>query len=169
FGNSVSGIPDLTGDGRGDVVISAPEENPGVSPQGAGRAYVFNGSTGEYVRTLVSPNEQENGRFGAGFGQAVGGVEDINGDGRGEVIVSGWAETPGRAYIFDGMTGGLLKALSSLNGPTAGASFGDPAVAGVSDANGDGKGDVIVGSSGEHPGESPVNSGRAFVFFSPLP
>ncbi|MBI3734993.1 M4 family metallopeptidase, partial [Candidatus Sumerlaeota bacterium] len=43
FGRSVSGIPNTAGDGLGDLVIGAFQENSGVSPQNAGKAYIFNG------------------------------------------------------------------------------------------------------------------------------
>ena len=37
-------------------------------------------------------------------------------------------------------------------------------MAGVSDANGDGRGDLLVGAIGEDPGTSPRNAGRAYLF-----
>ncbi len=43
FGLAVAGVSDATGDGRGDVLIGAPFEDPGVSPTDAGRAYLFSG------------------------------------------------------------------------------------------------------------------------------
>ncbi len=46
FGSAISGAGDVSGDGIGDVIVGAPFESPGNSPDRAGRAYVFNGSTG---------------------------------------------------------------------------------------------------------------------------
>ncbi|MCA9441360.1 MAG: FG-GAP repeat protein, partial [Candidatus Omnitrophica bacterium] len=64
FGWYVSGVPDLTGDGRGDVIVGARSDNPGGSPTDAGRAYVYDGATGALLHSLASPNEEVGGRFG---------------------------------------------------------------------------------------------------------
>jgi len=41
FGAAVSGIPDVNGDSRGDVIVGALSEESGGSPSDAGRAYIF--------------------------------------------------------------------------------------------------------------------------------
>ena len=41
FGTSVSGAGDVNMDGKADVIVGAPDEDPGSSPDDAGRAYVF--------------------------------------------------------------------------------------------------------------------------------
>jgi hypothetical protein len=43
FGYSVSGAGDVNMDGYDDVLIGAKQENPGSSPDSAGRAYIFSG------------------------------------------------------------------------------------------------------------------------------
>ncbi|MCA9427700.1 MAG: FG-GAP repeat protein, partial [Candidatus Omnitrophica bacterium] len=165
FGYSVAGIPDVNGDGLGDLVVGANGEDPDTSPDGAGRAHIFDGATGAFLRTLTSPNEESSGQFG----DSVSGVPDVNGDGRGDVVIGAFQESPGaspiaagRAYIFDGATGVLLHTLASPN-EESGSYFGT-SVAGVLDLNGDGRGDVIVGADGENPGASPLNAGRAYIF-----
>ena len=116
FGTSVSGVDDVNGDGRGDVIVGAFYEDPGTSPRSAGRAYIFDGSNGSLLHELRSPNEEEQGYFG----RAVVGIHDIDIDGRADVIVGAYGETPdefvrdiGRAYIFSGSSGQLLKTLFS--------------------------------------------------------
>ena len=159
FGYTVSGVPDVDGDGAGDVIVGAVFEDPGPSPPAAGRAYVFSGVTGAPLHTLASPNEEPEGFFGT----AVAGVGDVDGDGRGDVIVgageSGGALNAGRAYVFSGATGILLHTLVSPH-PTRDGSFGN-AVAGVPDLDGDGRGDVVVGARIEGPGPSPPGAVRA--------
>ncbi|MCA9450234.1 MAG: FG-GAP repeat protein, partial [Candidatus Omnitrophica bacterium] len=61
FGWYLSGVPDINGDGSGDVVVGARSDDPGGSPTDAGRAYIFDGATGALLQTLVSPNEEDTG------------------------------------------------------------------------------------------------------------
>lgn len=164
FAYSVSGVPDVDGDGRGDVVVGAPFEDPDASPDSAGRAYIFSGSSGQLLWTLKSPNESLYGRFGI----SVSGMPDADGDGRGDVIVGapleGWGPTPyseGHAYIFSGATGHLFRTLTS-GVDVDDTRFGG-AVAGLPDVDGDGRGDAVVGAiAGMHPG-SPNFAGRAYI------
>ncbi len=46
FGWSVAGVPDTDGDGRSDLLVGAYQEDPGASPNQAGRAYLFSGASG---------------------------------------------------------------------------------------------------------------------------
>jgi hypothetical protein len=165
FGCSVSGSSDVNGDGYDDVVVGAWAESPGSSPENAGRAYVFDGRTGNPLYTLVSPNEEEDGYFGI----SVSGTSDVNGDGYDDVVVGAYHEDPGssptdagRAYVFNGQTGNLLHTLVSPNEEPSGH-FGCSA-SGAGDVNGDGYDDVVVGAWWEDPGPSPLDAGRAYVF-----
>ncbi|MEP0546713.1 MAG: Ig-like domain-containing protein [Rhodothermales bacterium] len=159
FGVSSAGVPDLNGDGRGDVLVGAWRENGGA--ENAGRAYVISGATGARLRTLVSPNPE----LDAQFGRSVAGVPDTDGDGQGDLLVGapledGGASNSGRAYLFSGATGALLRTLTSPN-PQLGGVFG-LSVGGVMDVDGDGRGDLLVGAQGEDGGME--DAGRAYVF-----
>jgi len=86
FGTSIALVPP-------EVIVGAQMET--VNAQAAaGRAYVFNPSTGALVRTLVSPNSQPGGVFGARVA-----IEIMNG-----VIVAvgafGEFSEEGRVYVF---------------------------------------------------------------------
>ena len=163
FGCSVSGIPDLNGDNRGDVIVGARLENPiGLD---SGRAYVFNGATGNLLYELISPNSDT----GCNFGCSVSGVPDVNNDGMGDIIIGALGECIdidrlgcGRAYVFNGLTHNLLHTLISPNAEMNGQ-FGF-SVSGIPDVNGDGFGDIIIGTPYEDPGSSPEDAGRAYVF-----
>lgn len=136
FGIAVAGVEDLDGDGRGDVLVGAYLEE-----SGAGRAYVLSGSTGAVLQELESPNGEVSGRFGI----SVSGVPDVDGDGRSDLLVGDEsADGAGRAYLFSGTTGVLLQTLSSPN-PEQYGDFGF-SVSGVPDADGDGRGDLLIGS-----------------------
>lgn len=95
---------------------------------------------------LESPNAQPDGWFGA---EGVSWVPDVNGDGIVDLIVPALNESPpgspqgaGRVYVFDGATRAVLRELKSP-GEVAGSEFGTK-IAGISDLNGNGSGDVIV-------------------------
>jgi hypothetical protein len=154
----------VNGDGRGDVVVGAYQEDPGGSPTDAGRAYIFDGSTGALLETLASANEE----LESYFGRSVSGVSDLNVDGSGDVVIGAYNEDPGaspsnagRAYIFDGSTGALLETFMSPN-EEAGGWFGY-SVSGVLDVDSDGHGDVVIGARREDPGTSPFEAGRAYI------
>ncbi|MBI1785876.1 FG-GAP repeat protein, partial [Candidatus Sumerlaeota bacterium] len=111
FGFSVSGIPDLNGDGFGDVMVGAYMENTAAPPPTTdnGRVYIFNGNTGAQIRAVTSPNREDLGTFG----NSVGGIPDLTGDGRGDYIIGARREDggfmgAGRAYVYNGSTGALL-------------------------------------------------------------
>jgi hypothetical protein len=164
FGSTVAGVPDTNGDGRGDVLVGAIFEDVG-GINSAGRAYLFDGNNGALLHFFESPNAASNGILGV----SLSGIPDTNGDGRGDVIIGAYGDvgdstafTAGGAYIFDGSTGLLLRELASPNEEQDGH-FGY-AVGGIPDANGDGRGDVIVGAQNEDPGASLDNAGRAYIF-----
>lgn len=165
FGYSLSRAGDVNGDGYPDVAIGVPCEDPGSSPSTAGRAYIFDGETGDLLHTLVSPNEEYDGNFGC----SISGIGDLNGDGFDDVVVGAYKENPGSspanagcAYVFDGETGDLLRTLISPNEEVEGY-FGH-SIAGMGDVNGDGFDEVVVGAYKESPGSSPSCAGRAYIF-----
>lgn len=165
FGKSVSGAGDVNNDGYFDVIIGAPGESPGSSPDGSGRAYVFNGMNADIIHTLYSQNEQADG----GFGHSVSSAGDVNNDGLDDLIVGAPFENGGTgiteggmAYVFDGEDGSIIHELDSPNAENYGH-FGW-SVSWAGDVNNDGYDDVIVGAYGESPGASPDSAGRAYVF-----
>lgn len=107
---------------------------------------------------------------GAGFGESVAGIGDVNGDGVSDLAVG--APGADRAYILSGATRALLRTIVDPNG--SGHRFGF-AVANAGDVNGDGVDDLAVGAPGLSPSPVPLpcldppcppdpSYGRAFVF-----
>lgn len=163
FGCVVSIVGDVTGDGYDDVLVGADEEDPGTSPERAGRSYVFSGASGDTLYTLVSPNEEAWGIFS----YWASGAGDVNSDGYPDLAVGAFNEDPdpspvdaGRAYAFDGYTGDPIFTLVSPNEEPDG--FFGVSVAGAGDVNGDGRPDVVVGAARENAGA--VDAGRVYVF-----
>jgi hypothetical protein len=162
FGASVTGIPDVDGDGLGDIAVGAPDEHGG-GVLASGKVYIFSGSTGTLLRTLISPGRRSGGNFGA----SIAGMRDCTGDGRGDLVIGAFGEMvaglpAGRAYIYSGRNGGLWRTLLPPI-PQSNGQFGF-SVGAVPDVNGDGRGDCIVGAPREHPNGTPINSGRAHIF-----
>ncbi len=162
FGWSVAGVPDVNSDGFGDFAVGAPFSDPGTSPSDAGRAYVYSGANGVLLHELKSPNEEISGQFGV----HVAGVQDVGGNGLGDVLVGAWLEdaggvvSSGRLYAFSGTFGSLNQSFESPN-PDSSGNFGLSA-AGVGDRNGDGYEDLLIGASGDGGGAS-ASPGRAYV------
>lgn len=161
FGLEVSSVPDLDNDGVADILVgTSTEETTGT---GKGRVHVFSGSTGSLVYTLTSPNPETSGVFPS-FGGSVAGTDDIDGDGRGDILVGARAEDTddiGRAYLFSGATGDTLRSLSSPN-PEANGYFGFR-VASVPDTDGDSVPDLIIGAHTEDV-NALTNAGRVYLF-----
>jgi hypothetical protein len=80
FGSSVAGLGDLDGDGKSEVAVGSPHSYS--SPLTDGRVQVFSGATGAELFALYGDT------FDAyEFGSALACPGDLNGDGRGDLLV----------------------------------------------------------------------------------
>ncbi|MGE3107240.1 MAG: hypothetical protein AB7G11_03075 [Phycisphaerales bacterium] len=128
---------------------------------------MYSGATGAHLRTHNAPSTRE----GIRFGWPVVGIPDFDGDGVMDYLISTrWDELPGEptnagaAYLYSGRTGELIRVLSSPH-PEMQGCFGS-AVAGVPDSNGDGLGDILIGSSESAIPPIGTYTGRAYQFLS---
>ncbi len=181
-GVCVASAGDINGDGRGDLIIGAHEADP--SGNNSGSSYVvFGRSTGfGPAINLSSLNGSTGFRLDgvAEFdlsGLSVATAGDVNGDGRGDLIIGAYEADPnglesGSSYVVFGRSTGFPAAinLSSLNGSTGfrldGVAAGDRSgrsVAAAGDVNGDGRSDLIIGAYGADP--NGLDSGSSYVVF----
>jgi hypothetical protein len=157
FGASVASAGDVNGDGFGDIIIGAFQNDAGGT--NAGRVYIYFGGPvvddiADVVFTGTIPNNF--------FGHVVTGAGDVNGDGYDDVIAAAPAYNSfaGIAYIYYG--GSSMDTIPdvTVTGVNPGDSFGS-SMAYVGDVNGDNFADVLVGAY-----DAFVNTaGKAYLYF----
>lgn len=151
LGHSLRAAGDLDQDGITDVIAGGPG---GASTSGAGR--VFSGASGVELLAITF------GSAGTGFGSAVDGVGDVDGDGVVDFAVgaplddAGGADA-GRVFVVSGADGATV--LRSFTGTASGANLG-MALGRLSDLSGDGIAELLVGA----PNAGASGGGRAYVF-----
>ncbi len=139
FGWIARDIGDVDGDGAHDVVTSAPTF--GSERDTSGAVYVYSSRSGKLLWRAV-------GAAGDQLGTGVEAAGDVDGDGVPDVTAT--APGGGKAYIYAGRTGRVLRTLQLTGALQA---------AGVGDVDEDGHADVIVGSPAAADG-----FGAAIVF-----
>ena len=173
----VGATTDMNGDGRPDLIFGAPLDDDKATD--AGRVFVelnavAGGSTvgiGDSMTQIIIDGVNAGDHAGA----AVGGIADLNGDGRGEILIgapgmdNGALTDAGVAFVVYGKASGGVDLGDPYSGGGGGYAIkgqaaGDAAgtsIQAIADLNGDGKMDVIVGAPGNDQGGT--DAGAAYV------
>ena len=155
FGLSLSGVGDVNGDGRTDLIVGAQSDSSGGGI--TGRALVLSGSDGSFLYDFAG----DDGGFS--FGSSVSDAGDVNGDGTPDLIIGASFDRNnsrgfGGARVLSGSDGSILY---TLDGDDSTDRFGF-SVSGAGDVNGDGRDDLIVGAIEDN--NNGFASGAVHVF-----
>ena len=162
-------VGDVNADGFADAVIGAPSvEIEEGALRAAGAVVVCLGSVFGLDCEATGRHSSRAVEFGR-FGWAVAAAGDMNGDGFGDVAVGARGErddssiATGAVHVFWGGASGLTDAnILASAFPQDGGRLGY-ALAGASDADGDGYPDLVVGAPGENGGGTNL-AGRAHLW-----
>jgi hypothetical protein len=173
LGRPVSCAGDINHDGYGDVII-------GTS---ANKAYIILGHFSRAMFTNLDLNTFTAGTVGfavsgtGDFGNRVSGGGDVNGDGVDDVVIAAPTySSTGAAFIVYGRFHGAFTDINVLTGlPTVdgfkivgvSSTAGDWRVALVRDFDGDGVGDVLLGTQFADP-SGRIDAGAAYLVYGEL-
>ncbi len=167
LGLAVAAAGDVNGDAYGDLIVGAPLYDAGQNNEG--RAYVYAGSAAGLGASPIWT--AEGNQAGALFGIAVAGLGQFDRDRCSKVAVgasgydNGQADE-GRVFVYFSSIGSLgtcngLETVANWTAEPDLASAGYGAtLAGLADVNGDGYGDLVVGTQGLLTGRLDLLLGR---------
>jgi len=161
YGDDLVSVRDVDGDGRDELLVYCARPLAG-SPYPAGWALHLSRASGWESRPSWVLGARAGAAFGFGHMASAG---DVNGDGYGDVMIGVPDAEGGRgiAMLYLGSSEGLAREPAwTKEGEQAGELLGF-GVAGVGDVNGDGFGDVFVGSPGHGDNQSRRGRGRVYL------
>jgi hypothetical protein len=158
FGHSVLGLSDLDGDAVPEIAVGARRIDVGGNID-QGRIYVFRGADGALLRVVENPEPS----WSAWFGDQMQFVEDVDGGGLQDMLVSSTAANA--VYLVSLETGERLRPFYNPT-PSTHSFFGG-AIAHLGDVDGDGRGDFAIAApynSVLEGGIEVLDRGQVFVY-----
>ena len=135
---------DSAGDVNGDGIEDLMAGDPGAAGT-AGKVHFYDGSTGKFLFSLPSPNP--NSSLGS-FGEFVQRLPDMTGDGHPDWLIlqpEYQVSNGGRVYVFDSQS--RMSVLTHRNTEVGYFPIRGGGISAVSDVDGDGKVDLLIGSA----------------------
>ena len=163
FGTSLAALNDVNNDGVVDFAVGAPGD--GTNGANAGRIDLRSGLDGSLIATYLGDAASDL------FGQSLAAINDLNGDGKKDIIVGA---PGGMSGVFEGGSGsagtGYVRVLSghdgsiimTIPGPTAGSAMGF-AVAAIDDVDGDGLQEIGCGAPRADDPQNNIETGAVLV------
>ena len=167
FGFALIGLGDINSDGFDDIVVSAPNANPG-SNANAGEVYIFYGEE-DFVLDKINADDADivisNNVPNEHFGWSLCMPGDINDDEINDLMIGAPGSTgnTGKIYVYYSSTITASSEISAsaadiiIQGSSTGDFFGSNIVA-LNDVNSDQDNDIIVGAPG---------SDKAYIIYGP--
>lgn len=169
FGFQVAPAADFDGDGFPDLLVGAPADD--VPMAFAGRAHLIRRPMAPHVADRISGTRVviATTPFGDNLGFSIASAGDVDGDGREDLLVGARSNDAGgiqagRVYVFRGpVSATQADAATAVITGTPFEEIGR-SVSAAGDLNGDGFGDILVGTGVGGPGDE----GRVYVFNGPV-
>ena len=174
-GMYIAGGGDVDGDGKGDILIAAPEYNGTTNSEG--RVYLILGSSLDPANPSFGLNSADyifaGGTANDRIGDSIAFAGDVDGDGKDDILIgtlrnNSNGENAGTVYLFKGssitLTGTTAININSADYTFIGENNGDQAtkVASAGDIDNDGKDDFLIGAPNFSDGASSP-AGRVYV------
>ena len=173
FGDSLTALGDMNGDGYGDFAVGAPRAATGglVGEEQWG-VYIFAGPMAGGASALVAEATVAVTTAGDGLGTRLGGLPDVTGDGAVDLLIAAPqadvapGDGAGKVWLLSGpwrRAESLSDAVAVFTGEAGDSGLGSGAVGAAGDVDGDGLTDVLL-SSASVPVGGLGKAGAAYVF-----